>query len=87
MDLQQGSTVHDRGELSDADRQVLVDRAIARYIDDGGLIGSIESVAPTLARIAAAGVDEVACLIDFCSRLPRTHWSPPLAQAIAEGSL
>lgn len=43
----------------------LVRRSFDRYFDTSGLFGTVEDGLRLLARIAAIGVDEVACLIDF----------------------
>ena len=46
-------------------RQALLDRAFAKYRKGRSLIGTAEYCAYTLSRYVDAGVDEVACLIDF----------------------
>jgi natural product biosynthesis luciferase-like monooxygenase protein len=51
--------------LSEDDWDVLVAHAAKRYLDGGSLIGSPTSCEPVLERAAEAGVDEIACLIDF----------------------
>ncbi|HLX10647.1 MAG TPA: MupA/Atu3671 family FMN-dependent luciferase-like monooxygenase [Thermoanaerobaculia bacterium] len=56
----------DPRQLGAAELDLLVARAYDRYVASGaGLIGTPESCAATLERLRAAGVDEVACLIDF----------------------
>lgn len=55
----------DPGRLSDADRDFLVRRSFDRYFDTAGLFGTVEDGAATVRGLAAAGVDEIACLIDF----------------------
>ncbi|WP_051947941.1 non-ribosomal peptide synthetase [Streptomyces scabiei] len=47
------------------DQEALLDHAAARYVADGSFIGTVEDRLPLLRRLAGAGVDEVACLIDF----------------------
>jgi natural product biosynthesis luciferase-like monooxygenase protein len=43
----------------------MVELRCERYLDGASLIGSTDTCAPLLRRIAGAGVDEVACLLDF----------------------
>ena len=52
-------------ELSQEDMEVMLDRAVERYFKQSGLFGSAESTLPLLQAFSAAGVDEVACLVDF----------------------
>ncbi len=67
----------DPRQLSAAELDLLVARAYDRYVgsaagaggggeeEAAGLIGTPETCAATVERLARAGVDEVACLIDF----------------------
>jgi natural product biosynthesis luciferase-like monooxygenase protein len=50
---------------ADDDRAALVEHAVARYIKGASLIGTPEVCSKTAEEIFAAGVDEIACLIDF----------------------
>jgi natural product biosynthesis luciferase-like monooxygenase protein/amino acid adenylation domain-containing protein len=47
------------------DLESVLDLAVDRYFERSGLFGSPESVLPTVRQLAAAGADELACLIDF----------------------
>lgn len=51
--------------LSDAALDELMELSVERYLDSASLIGTGVTVERTLREIAEAGVDEVACLIDF----------------------
>lgn len=51
--------------VSEADRAVLVDRAFERYWRRSGLFGSLDSALATCTKLRDAGIDEVACLVDF----------------------
>jgi len=51
--------------ISDEDHEYLLDRSLARFYDDGALIGDIDFVRRTAERLAEIGVDEIACLVDF----------------------
>jgi phthiocerol/phenolphthiocerol synthesis type-I polyketide synthase E len=51
--------------VSEADREALVARAFERYSTSHALIGTPESCLATVQRLADAGVNEIACLIDF----------------------
>ncbi|WP_163510265.1 MupA/Atu3671 family FMN-dependent luciferase-like monooxygenase [Fodinicola acaciae] len=55
----------DLRSLPAAELDALVDRAVGRFTETAALIGTPEKVADTVAGLAAIGVDEVACLIDF----------------------
>jgi natural product biosynthesis luciferase-like monooxygenase protein len=52
-------------DLSAEDLDGLLEYSFGRYFDHGGLFGSIDTCAATIERFRAAGVDEIACLIDF----------------------
>ncbi|WP_432094665.1 MupA/Atu3671 family FMN-dependent luciferase-like monooxygenase [Streptomyces sp. bgisy100] len=52
-------------DLDPEDLDFLVEHSFGKYFDTGGLFGTVEDLIPLLERIEAAGVDEVACLIDF----------------------
>ncbi|WNV87748.1 non-ribosomal peptide synthetase [Umezawaea sp. Da 62-37] len=43
----------------------VIEQAIDRYFETSGLFGSPETCAPLVRDLADAGVDEIACLIDF----------------------
>ncbi|GGK79021.1 MupA/Atu3671 family FMN-dependent luciferase-like monooxygenase [Mangrovihabitans endophyticus] len=60
-----GAAAVDPSQLSEQDRDFLVGRSFDRYFQDGGLLGSVDKAARLVERFAEAGVDEVACLIDF----------------------
>ncbi|MFG2043711.1 amino acid adenylation domain-containing protein [Dactylosporangium sp. NPDC048998] len=47
------------------DEEALLDHACSRYLHDASLIGTVEDRLPLVLRLSAAGVDEIACLVDF----------------------
>ncbi|MFG3205279.1 MupA/Atu3671 family FMN-dependent luciferase-like monooxygenase [Streptomyces sp. NPDC048192] len=55
----------DPAKLRDRDLDFLAARAFDRYYDDGALLGTVPKAARVVERLAALGVDEIACLIDF----------------------
>lgn len=55
----------DPGDLTPEDVNFLVSLGFDRYFDTGGLFGTVEENAELLRGVRDAGVDEVACLIDF----------------------
>ncbi|MER6957551.1 MupA/Atu3671 family FMN-dependent luciferase-like monooxygenase [Streptomyces sp. NPDC000618] len=55
----------DLAGMSKADLDDLLEFAFNRYFDTGALFGTPESVRPLIERCAEAGVDEIACLVDF----------------------
>ncbi|HSL84319.1 MAG TPA: MupA/Atu3671 family FMN-dependent luciferase-like monooxygenase, partial [Thermoanaerobaculia bacterium] len=83
----------DLGALDAEDRQALLERAFDRYFLTSGLFGTVESCRERLAELQAAGVDEVACLLDFgvdvdtmlesLDRLAATREAPLGAEAAA----
>ncbi|CAL9565538.1 amino acid adenylation domain-containing protein [Streptomyces sp. enrichment culture] len=52
-------------DFTEDDQEALLDHACARYLADSSLIGSVEDRLPLVSRLTEAGVDEIACLIDF----------------------
>lgn len=52
-------------ELSPDELGELYDFAFERYFESSGLFGSVDKCAPLVATLHDAGVDEIACLIDF----------------------
>ncbi len=52
-------------EIDQDDVDLLLDRAFEDYVQGKALIGSPESCAPIVEKLAAIGVDEIGCFIDF----------------------
>ena len=52
-------------DVSAADRRALLEHGLQRYLRSAGLFGTVESCQPMMDRLAAAGVTEVGCLVDF----------------------
>src|SRR5438067_780011 len=52
-------------KLSEADMEVLLEHASARYYETSGLFGTPTSCLALVDRLKAIGVDEIACLVDF----------------------
>lgn len=52
-------------ELTPEELEELYDFAFERYFESSGLFGSVEKCAPLVEALQRAGVDEIACLIDF----------------------
>ncbi len=55
----------DRQAFSAQDEAVLLEHAFERYYQNSALFGTPTTSQPLLKKIAAIGVDEIACLIDF----------------------
>ncbi len=51
--------------LSDRQRNLMLTRAVRRLSETDSLIGSFDHCAKRVEALAAAGVDEIACLVDF----------------------
>ncbi|MEW5931306.1 MAG: MupA/Atu3671 family FMN-dependent luciferase-like monooxygenase [Gemmatimonadota bacterium] len=60
-----GSAVADPSTLSPGDVEAMLDAAFERFYRSSGLMGTPEACLETVRRVRAAGVDEVACLVDF----------------------
>jgi natural product biosynthesis luciferase-like monooxygenase protein len=52
-------------EIPPGAMEELLDLAFERYVRDASLVGTVESCAEMVARLEEAGVDEIACLVDF----------------------
>jgi len=52
-------------DFADEEMEALLGFAFERYFETSGLFGSVEDGLATVARVEQAGVDEIACLIDF----------------------
>jgi natural product biosynthesis luciferase-like monooxygenase protein len=55
----------DDDALTEEEMQAILDHAFERYFQTSGLFGTPESCLAMTDRLKAAGVDEVACLVDF----------------------
>jgi natural product biosynthesis luciferase-like monooxygenase protein len=55
----------DPSRLPERDKDYLIRQAFTRYFSTSGLFGTVDDGAAMVERLAAIGVDEVACLIDF----------------------
>ena len=55
----------DADALTEEDMDALLDHAFDRYFETAGIFGTAESCLPLIDQLKTAGVDEVACLIDF----------------------
>lgn len=55
----------DPDSVTQADKDALAALAFQRYFTSHGLFGTPTEALPMVDRLAAAGVDEIACLIDF----------------------
>ncbi|MET0387248.1 MAG: MupA/Atu3671 family FMN-dependent luciferase-like monooxygenase [Polyangiales bacterium] len=55
----------DIGGLSEDELDAVLEFAFERYFETSGLFGTPETCQATVDRIAAIGVDDIACLIDF----------------------
>ncbi|MFI7212886.1 MupA/Atu3671 family FMN-dependent luciferase-like monooxygenase [Micromonospora maritima] len=52
-------------EVTEADRALLLEHGIQRYLRQSGLFGTVETALPMVDRLVAAGVTELGCLVDF----------------------
>ncbi len=63
--LSDDQTGMDAGRLSSRDREEMILFAFDRYFHESGLLGTPDKCDHMVARMQAAGVDEIACLVDF----------------------
>jgi natural product biosynthesis luciferase-like monooxygenase protein len=57
--------IFDSKDLSAEDTEALLDHAFERYFETSGLFGTPDTCLKIVDKLRAAGVDELACLIDF----------------------
>jgi natural product biosynthesis luciferase-like monooxygenase protein len=70
--------------LGERETRLAVSRAFDRYVTDTGLFGPPERCIQLVDRLGAAGVDELACLIDYGPDLPATMASLTLLAELRE---
>ena len=63
--MQQRDSYLPPGEVRSADREALLELAHDHYVERASLIGTPDSCARLLRSLERAGVDEIACLVDF----------------------
>lgn len=63
--LQKHLGVAASSESQSDDMEVLIERAFSRYYKTSALLGTPQSCKPIVDELQLAGVDEIACLIDF----------------------
>ncbi len=76
--------VIDFDQLSREDLEYMLELAYQRYVQTSALIGSPASVAPIVERLHDAGVDEIACLVDFGPEPEAVRASLPWVSALRE---
>ncbi|MFT3965608.1 MAG: LLM class flavin-dependent oxidoreductase [Sphingobium sp.] len=69
-------------DLSAEETDALLDHAFERYYETSGLFGTAGDCAAMAERLRAAGVDEIACLIDFGVAADRVLDSLPLLDGV-----
>jgi natural product biosynthesis luciferase-like monooxygenase protein len=70
-------------DLSEADLQALLEHGLDRYLHHGGLFGTPQTCLEVLDQVRAAGVDEVAALVDYGTSVPDTLHSIRLLGELA----
>ncbi len=66
LDFASSRTTYEQvNKLGDEDRLALVEHAVTRYLSGASLIGTPARCATFAKKMAAIGVDEIACLVDF----------------------
>ena len=72
--------------LSEQDMDALLDHAFERYYGTSALIGTPQRCLELVGKVQAAGVDEIACLIDFGIAPDEVLASLPHLKAVMEAS-
>ncbi len=70
--------------LSDDETDTILDFAFERYFETSGLFGTIDTCAKMIDRCKAAGVDEIACLLDFGVDTAKVMGSLPLLKEVRD---
>ena len=70
--------------LSEDDLDYLLSSAYERYVRTSALVGTPETCAPVVQRLAGIGVDEIACFIDFGVEAATVLGSLPHLEALRE---
>ena len=55
----------DPDQIPEADKEIMLHRSYMRYSKTSALIGTVRTCRPMIKRMAAIGVNEIACLVDF----------------------
>lgn len=74
----------DLRSLDPEELDAIIEFAFLRYFDDSGLFGTVQDALDRVAQVAAIGIDEIACLIDY--GVPREtvlRALAPLAEVVA----
>jgi natural product biosynthesis luciferase-like monooxygenase protein len=70
--------------LADSEVEALLDFAFERYFETSGLFGTPSTCGRMVERCKRAGVDEIACLLDFGAPTDRVLASLPLLKQVRE---
>ncbi len=70
--------------LSDEEKDTILDFAFERYFETSGLFGTVDTCAKMVDRCKAAGVDEIACLLDFGVATEKVMGSLPLLKDVRD---
>lgn len=73
--------------LSDDEKQAILEYSFRRYYQSCALFGSVDECRSVVDRASAAGVDEIACLVDFGADYREVIDSLPYLRALAAPSL
>ncbi|WP_370161146.1 MupA/Atu3671 family FMN-dependent luciferase-like monooxygenase [Limimaricola soesokkakensis] len=79
-----GGGAVDPGALTPEEETAVLDHAFERYFEEQGLFGSVEDGLARIEVLQAAGVDEIACLIDFGIAPARVMEGLPRLAALAQ---
>jgi len=74
----------DLSSLTDEEVEAILDFAFDRYFENSGLFGTPETCATMVDRCKGAGVDEIACLLDFGVDTDRVLESLPLLKRVRD---
>ncbi|MGH1439204.1 MAG: MupA/Atu3671 family FMN-dependent luciferase-like monooxygenase [Cellvibrionaceae bacterium] len=76
----------DLKSLTEEESETILDFAFDRYYETSGLFGTTETCAKMIDRCKAAGVDEIACLLDFGVATEKVMGGLPLLKEVRDAA-
>lgn len=77
--------IHDGADLGEGEKAKILDYAYQRYYKTGAIFGSVEDGRKVVDEAIAAGVNEIACLVDFGVDYELVKESLPYLKELTEG--
>ncbi|MEM7317096.1 MAG: LLM class flavin-dependent oxidoreductase, partial [Planctomycetota bacterium] len=71
-------------DFSEDDLDAILEFGVQGFMNDRSLIGTVEGCVPFVERVAAAGVDELCCLVDFVQDTDQILGALPLVKQLMD---